>query len=292
MQWLDGRAVDGDAAPFDLNDRGLLLGDGAFDTSLAINGAVVFADRHVARLAKTCAALGFAMPSAQIAGLLQMAAAEVGTGTLRLTVTRGAGPRGLKPPADPHPRTILSARPGPPGAIWRPVTAVTAATRRNESSPTSRHKCLGYLDAVLALSAAAEAGAEDALFLNSAGRVACAAAGNIFALRGKELKTPPLDDGVLGGVVRAELLTLAPQVGLTPVEGHLVPEELAGADAVFTTNSLRLIAPIVALDGAPLATAGLAAIAGLAHALSSEIRYRHGTCPWTEKGLSAWPIFA
>ena len=290
MLWLDGRPAEHPAAPFDLRDRGLLLGDGAFDTSLAINGAVVFAERHVARLAGTCDALGIPIERAQISRLLETAAAEISTGALRLTVTRGAGPRGLRPPAEPSPCTILSAQPGSPEAAWRPLTAVTAAIRRNETSPTSRHKCLGYLDAVLAVSAAAEAGAEEALFLNTAGRVACAATGNVFALSGGTLKTPPPEEGVLAGAVRAELLALAPEVGLTPVEAPLASEELTAADVVFTTNSLRLIAPVVALDGVPLATAGLAGIARLARALAARIQHQHGPCPWLEKGLAAWPI--
>ena len=292
MQWLDGCAVDEGAARFDLNDRGLLLGDGAFDTALVINGSVVFAERHVVRLAKTCTVLGITMTPAQISDLLQMAAAHISTGTLRLTVTRGAGPRGLKPPAGLQPRTILSARSGLPEALWQPVTAVTASILRNETSPTSRHKCIAYLDAVLALSAATKAGAEDAVFLNSAGHVACASAANIFALHGQALRTPPLEDGVLEGVVRAELLRLTQKVGLMPVEGHLTPEDLTSADAVFMTNSLRLIAPILALDDMPLATEGFAAIARLASALSSAIEHRHGLCLWTEKGFSAWSIFA
>ena len=226
-------------------------------TSLAINGTVVFADRHIARLAGACEALGIPFARAQIARLLEMAAAEVSTGALRLTVTRGTGPRGLRPPAEPIPRTILAAWPGSPKAAWRSVAAVTASIRRNETSPTSRHKCLGYLDAVLAVSAAAEAGAEEALFLNTSGRVACAATGNLFALNGTTLKTPPPEEGALAGAVRAEVLALANEVGLTPVEAPLAPDELIAADAVFTTSSLRLIAPVVVLDGAPLAAAGL-----------------------------------
>lgn len=292
MLWLDGSPLPDHSAPFDLRDRGLLLGDGVFDTSLALNGSVVFAERHVARLARSCAALGIPMPAERIADLLGMAAAEIGTGSLRLTVTRGAGPRGLKPPADPHPCALLSAQPGPPVAAWRPVTAVTSAIRRNETSPTARHKCLGYLDAVMALAVAAETGAEEALFLNTMGRLASAAVGNLFLLRGDTLMTPALSEGVLDGVVRGELLALAPELGLTPVEGSLAPEALAEADAVFMTNSLRLIAPVTALDGAPLATRGVGRVAQLAAALDARLEASHGPRPWPEAAWTAWPGIA
>lgn len=290
MLWLDGVVVQGHAANFDLRDRGLLLGDGAFDTSLSINGDVILGDRHIARLASTCAALSIPMPSSRISELLQMAANKIGTGTLRLTVTRGAAPRGLAPPNSPAPCTLLSAQQGQPATIWKPVTAITSTTRRNETSLTARHKCLGYLDAVLAIASAAKTGADEALFLNSVGHVCCWTAGNIFVLDGAELKTPPLEDGVLDGIVRAELLTLAPQVGFAPVEGHLVLEDLANADAVFMTNSVRLIAPVLALDGVPLSGAGLNAVSRLAKGLSRRIEDNHGAEPWTNEGLSKWRV--
>jgi branched-chain amino acid aminotransferase len=142
---------------------------------------------------------------------------------------------------------------------------------------------------VLAVSAAAAAGAEEALFLNTSGRVACAATGNLFALNGTTLKTPPPEEGALAGAVRAEVLALANEVGLTPAEAPLTRDELTAADAVFTTSSLRLIAPIVALDGEKLATAGLVEIGRLARALSTRIQHRHGPCPWSVKGPSEWP---
>ena len=92
MFWLDGQRLTDSTVPFDLRDRGLLLGDGVFDTSLVLNGVVVFADRHWDRLAASCAAFGIPFDRDAVVATLDMAAAEVGTGALRVTVTRGAGP--------------------------------------------------------------------------------------------------------------------------------------------------------------------------------------------------------
>src|SRR5438094_518816 len=92
------------------------------------------------------------------------------------------------------------------GAI---VPGTTAARDRNAPSLAARLKTLGYLDAVLAAREAAAAGFDEALFCNTRGHVACAGTGNLFALFGQSLVTPPLTDGVLAGIVRAEILGLA-----------------------------------------------------------------------------------
>ena len=290
MLWLDGEQVSGDRAEFDLRDRGLLLGDGAFDTSLAINGQIVFGARHAARLAHTCAVLGLPVAETDIAAQLDMAAVAVGTGTVRLTVTRGVSERGLMPPEQAQPRLILSATPAGPSKAWQPVRVVTANARRNETSVTAQHKCLGYLDAILELSAAAGRGADEVLFLNTAGRVSCFGTGNVFAIHGTTLTTPPVEDGVLNGVTRDMLLALAPESNLTVAVASLSPEELHGADAVFMTNSLRLMAPVTHLDDTALSTTGTDVLRALRQGLATHIQNHHGASAWTEERFATWPV--
>ncbi len=50
MLWCDGRLVEGGTLPFDMGDRGLLLGDGVFDTALAVQGRIAFETAHIDRL--------------------------------------------------------------------------------------------------------------------------------------------------------------------------------------------------------------------------------------------------
>ncbi|WP_018263038.1 aminotransferase class IV [Methylobacterium sp. WSM2598] len=250
MPWLDGALVEGPTLPLDPADRGLTLGDGVFDTALVRDGRVIFEAAHVARLVASAAALGFPLdPAAVTAGMHAMAAGRE-RAALRTTATRGSGPRGLRPPPAPRPRLLVTAAPlADPGTAFAPLALRTTGIRRNDTSPTSRHKTLGYLDAVLAAEEAARAGADEALFLNTRGRVACAGTGSLFALIGGALVTPPLADGVLAGIVRGWILARAPDLGIAAQERSLRPEDLAGAEALFVTNSLRLIAPVRALDG-------------------------------------------
>jgi branched-chain amino acid aminotransferase len=131
--------------------------------------------------------------------------------------------------------------------VFAPLSLDIATIRRNESSPTSRLKTLNYLDAVLATAAAAEAGFDETLFMNCSGRVACAAAGNLFAVRGGQIVTPPVADGVLPGIIRAFILT---ECG--GLERSLEIADVVAADAVFVTNSLRLVAPVTRIGDTPL----------------------------------------
>lgn len=276
MLWLDGAVREGTAAPFDLSDRGLLLGDGVFDTLMVLAGRPVFAEAHRARLVGSAAALGFEVDPATVAAAVGALARAVGDGVVRVTATRGAGPRGIRPPSTPRPFLCATAAPLNPALMFRPVRLATSAIRRNETSPASRLKTLGYLDAVVASEAAAGAGADDALFLNTVGHVACTTMANVFAIVGDRLVTPPLADGVLAGIVRGAVLALAAGVGLEPREASLGPADLAAADAVFLTNSVRLVSPVVALDGAALSARAADRVEAIAAALCRRIAVEAG----------------
>lgn len=243
MIWLDGSLRE--AAAVDVADRGLLLADGLFETIAVFAGRPFRLAAHLARLTAGAAVLGLAYDRERLGEGIAILAGTLGTGhgVLRATVTRGPGPRGLALPAAPRPTLLVTAAPWTPAPAGRPITLATTAIRRNPHSPLSRLKSLACLDQVLGLREAQAAGADDALFLNTAGRVACTAMANIFAVIGGVPVTPPLGDGVLPGIMRGLL-------GAT--ERSLSRRDLEVADAVFATNSVRLVMPVSHLDGRPL----------------------------------------
>jgi branched-chain amino acid aminotransferase len=247
--WLDGCLHEKPLQPFDLTDRGLTLGDGLFDTSLARNGKIFRREAHLERFAAGAAALGIPLKIEEAAAALDALAGSIRDGALRLTLTRGGGARGLRIPDDPQPILFGAATPGRGELIFSSLALATTSIRRNETSPSSRIKTLNYLDAILANKEAQVKGADEALFENGAGHVACAATGNLFAVFGQRLVTPALSDGVLAGTVRAFILEQAKACGLEPAEETLPLAEWRKADAIFVSNSLRLLAPCRALDG-------------------------------------------
>jgi len=250
--WLNGALTT--EAVIDPSDRGFTLGDGLFETIRAVGGRGLHLRRHWRRLRAGAAVLEIMMPfsdgalSAAVRSLLEN---ETGEKTVRLTLTRGPAIRGLLPmPNSASTPTVLitTAPPVPPLPPARLVVA--GVTRRNEYSPLARIKTLSTLDALLARQEAARAGADDALLLNSQGRVAEASSSNLFFLFGEEIVTPPVAEGALPGIRRELALERLPVVE-RPV---LLEEALAAADIVLT-NSLSLRAA-ASLQGRPLPRSG------------------------------------
>jgi branched-chain amino acid aminotransferase/4-amino-4-deoxychorismate lyase len=249
--------------PFD--DRGFTLGDGLFETVLSQDGVLDLWPEHVERMTRGCATLGLPAPKEALLRTEALAALEAagltkGRAAVRLSWTAGRGGRGLERPATLAPRLSILAMPAP--APEGPARLVTASVRRNETSPVSRLKTLSYLDQVLARREALAAGGDEALMLNGAGLIACAAAANIFWMARGVLYTPAIDCGVLDGVMRARVIARSPA---RTVEVHAPAAALAEAEAVFITNSLIGLRAVAAIDGRPMG--GEARVSALRDAL-------------------------
>ena len=262
MIFLGDRLVAPAAARIDPADRGFTLGDGVFETLRAYAGRPFRLDAHLTRLEGGAAALGIPvpLPAARIAAAVAetLAANDLTTGdaAIRITLSRGPAPRGLLPPGSPRPTLMISAAACQPAPV-RPLSAVIVGIRRNEHSPLSRLKTLSYLDNVLAQREAAAQGADEAILLNTTGRLACAARANLFVLRGNTLLTPPGSEGVLPGIARAEVLSIAASLGIHAHEAPLAREALADADEAFLANSLIEVAALGSIDGHAIADGGI-----------------------------------
>lgn len=245
--WFNGALVTGPLA-IDPGDRGLLLGDGLFETVAVFAGKPVWLADHLDRLEAGAKTLGLPADRSKIEAAIAetLGASPHPHGILRITLTRGAGVRGLA--ADGNaPSLLVTLSAWVKGMLFAPAKLVTSTIRRNETSPASRLKTLSYVDNILAAREAAAAQCDDALLLNTKGRVAATTIANVFVLSGGRLATPPLTAGILPGIARRKLLTLT-----QAEERDIAPAELLLADAVFLTNSLRLVRPVHALDGRQL----------------------------------------
>jgi branched-chain amino acid aminotransferase len=140
------------------------------------------------------------------------------------------------------------------GTLNQSVSLITSRIRRNESSPAARLKLLSYADNILAAREARQAGAEDALLLNSRGYIACTTIANIVVVKGTQLSTPPVEDGALPGIIRH-------YIGAS--QKPIAPGQLLEASGVFLTNSLRIVRPVLSLDGLLLPAAAHEQIAAI-----------------------------
>jgi branched-chain amino acid aminotransferase len=245
--WLNKGLVDGKLA-VSAHDRGLNLGDGIFET-LAVNGNVpLWRFEHVERMRKAALEIGLPFPEDAVEDAIDALTDRCkGHHVLRLTLTRGEGTRGLAGGVA-KPTLIGSVTPFDETLRFQPLTLMTSTVRRNLHAPSSRLKTLSYIDNVLAAREAEANGVDDALLLNTAGRVACSTIGNIFLLVDGAVLTPSLSEGILPGIMRDSVVRLAKQAGFRMSEKQIKLSDIAGADGMFVTNSLRFVRSVTKCD--------------------------------------------
>lgn len=251
---LNGRLAAAARAAVSVFDRGLLYGDGLFETMRAYRGVPFALEDHLRRLRLSAETLGLPIPDldwpALIAALLEKNGLGRDDAWVRLTVTRGAGEPRLPPPDDPAPTSIVMAR---------PLDAAVARNQRRGVQATllpmsrdgafSEHKSLNYLPGVVGRGLAARRGAYEGLFVGPEGLIAEGTTTSVFAVRGRALLTPP-GRGILPGITRRLVLDIARDHGIDIAEHPLSTADLLGADEGFLTSSIVEIVPIVRVDDA------------------------------------------
>lgn len=264
--WLETDKADYfTSAHLPIDDRGLTYGDGLFETIRILNGQPLFFDRHFTRLTAGLAALNLpiqwdsAALHARCCKLINVN--EIKDGILRLTITRGSGPRGFAPPTDPNPTLIIQTFTSPPPArapLGEPVEpgarAILAPWRIDPANPLVHLKHLSALDKVLAKDLARQQNADDLLFLNIHGHLTEASAWNLFIVTEGQLLTPALHCGVLPGITRQLVLELAPTLGYRCAETELSLNLLTNATEAFLTNAASGIRPLTHFNHQPIAS--------------------------------------
>lgn len=255
MIYLNGSFILDNEAKLEHNDRGLLLSYGIFETMRCYQGKIFALSDHYTRLKKSADYLEipFSMTLEELSvvtkSLLERNMLEEKDASLRLTLTRGTGPRGILPPDNVKPTLMITAFPFTTH-VPKPLKVVTSTIRRNDFSPLSNIKSLCYLDSILARREAAKKGADECILLNTAGNVACASVANIFVVTSKGIITPRLEDGVLPGITRKIVIEICKSNNIPVFEEALSEINLMNAKEVFFTNRLIEIQPVVQINNA------------------------------------------
>jgi branched-chain amino acid aminotransferase len=255
--WIDGEWHDRASAKVSVFDHGLLYGDGVFEGIRVYSGKVFRLQEHLERLYDCAKAVDLVIPLAQeeFGRVIEEAVRRSGLqeAYIRPIVTRGVGDLGIDPRKCPTPTVIVIVD----GiSIWPPeryeqglsvITAGTPIPHREALSP--RVKSLNYLCHAMAKLEANNAGADEALMMDSSGHIAEGTGQNLFVLKRKVLRTPPLSAGILAGVTRAAVMELAVAAGLSVREELLNRFDVYTADEAFLTGTASEIAPIRSYDG-------------------------------------------
>jgi branched-chain amino acid aminotransferase len=259
---VNGRLQRATEACVSIFDRGLLYGDGIFETFRIYDGRPFRLDDHLRRLARSARSIGLRLPHPagwfrrQIVALLD--ANQLPDALIRLTITRGVGPAGLEVPATVSPTIMLFARPftGYPAALSRRgLTVIIANLRRAPPNATPPHaKNLNYLVGILAKRDASRRRAHDALLLSVEGHLCEGTTSNLFFVRGGTLYTPSQRTGLLAGITRHVILGLARRLHIPVRQGLFPPNKLLTADELFLTNTSYEVMPVVRVDGRRIGT--------------------------------------
>jgi len=241
-----------DGAALEATDRGLLYGDGLFETIAVINGDMPLWDRHIRRLQEGCRRLGFDCPGEdQLHQEAKSLVSDDSRCVLRIVVTRGSGGDAYRPPKATSPTRVLHRRSwGPrPESFWSQGIRVRLCdTRLAVGSPVAGLKHLNRLEQVLARREWDDPDIPEGLMLDDTGRVVEGTMTNLFVQRGKRLITPPVDRCGVAGVMRGMVMELAHEAGLELEQGRLTLNDLDNADGLFVTNAIIGIWPVRELD--------------------------------------------
>ena len=107
----------------------------------------------------------------------------------------------------------------------------------SRSQPMQAKSAANYSNAALARVEALKSGYDEAIMLNSSGKVAEGSAENIFIIKNGIIKTPPLNADILNGITRDSVIRLIKVNGIKLVEKNITVKELFKADEVFMTGT-------------------------------------------------------
>lgn len=117
--------------------------------------------------------------------------------------------------------------------------------RQEDRSLPLRGKISGaYITSSLAKTEAVESGFDEAILLNTQGKVSEASGMNVFMVRDGVLITPGSEQDILAGITRASILQVAQDLGIKTIERAVDKSELYIADEVFLSGTAARITPV------------------------------------------------
>ena len=252
--FVNGKFLPASQATVSVQDRGLLYGDGLFETIRAEAGRPLWLRQHLTRLAQSAAAINLALPpdfpwDSQIQVLLQRNGLGRGLAAVKILITRGEiAALGL--PATNQPTIIIYARQyePPPAEEYRTGWPVMSFPERRTNF-LSRHKSLNYLFCLAARQYAVDRGSREGLILETDGAVS---EGSTAGLLWQEDDTffTPLSENALPSVTVAVLQeALSHWRGIAVGAQPVTVARLCLAQGVWLANSLMGLLPVSSLDG-------------------------------------------
>lgn len=239
---------------FSAHNRGMLYGDAVFETIRYSGGKLFFWEDHYFRLMASMRILRMEIPmhftledlQDELLKLIDAEGLKDKAASVRLTVIRNEGGKYL--PEDNNVSFYAFAK-----ALNDPFFTLNEEDYEVElykdhyvnADLLSTLKTANKIIHVTGSIYAKENNYSNCLLLNTNKSVVEALNGNLFLVKGKTIKTPPLEEGCLRGIVRKQLIDIIGKLEeYTLEEAAISPFELQKADELFITNAIAGIQPI------------------------------------------------
>lgn len=227
----------------DFLDHGFLFGDSLYEVVRLYEGRIFAWSEHLMRLQSSAKALELdldpILPVLQQRVKALFQALKSPDAVCRMIVTRGVGPLHIDPRPCREPRLYLAAWPFSPNSLAPIKIAIPPMRRNHHLSLSPAVKSGNYLNNVVGLKQALDAGADDALFLNPDGELTELSTSNLAWVREGVFETPALDCGILNGITRQYFLKSS-----IVSEVKVKEDILKSVDEVFALSTLKEILPV------------------------------------------------
>ena len=259
--WHNGELVAWESAQVHVLTHGLHYGTGVFEGERCYDtphGPAIFRHRdHLQRLLDSAELyympVPFTLEELRAATHELVAANGLSECYIRPIVYRGYGQMGLNP-LDCEVAVSIAAWPwgaylGEEAAMSGVRAKVSSWRRISPDSLIPHAKASGqYLNSVLAKVESVKAGYEEAILLDAQGFVSEGTGENVYVVRDGVIFTPPQTAGILDGISRKSIITIARDLGYEVVERNLARAELYLADEVFLSGTAAELVPVREID--------------------------------------------
>jgi branched-chain amino acid aminotransferase len=254
--YLNGKIIPSKEALVSVFDHGFLYGDGIYETMRVYDRVTFMLDEHLQRLRRSASLIGLTLPldadGLKIAVYETLIANALRNAYVRLTISRGPGELGLDPDLCPQPTVAIIAqelKEYPKAYYENGISLIIPKTRRNlKEAVNPQIKSLNFLNNILAKIEAKKEGTDEAVMLNSRGKLTEGTICNLFFYKDDIVCTPSLACGILDGITRGIVIELARREGLSVREGAFTRTDLYSAEEVFVTNTTMEIMPVSKVD--------------------------------------------
>ena len=252
--YVNGEFLAEEAAKISVFDRGFLFADGVYEVSSVIGGKLIDNAAHLARLERSCKALAIDLPASgdEITAIQKelIAKNHLDEGVVYLQVTRGAADRDFPFPKAAKPSLVMFTQVKNLVASKAAETGIRVITTPDLRWGRCDIKTVQLLGAVLAKQAAADAGVDDAWFVDADGDVTEGSSNNAYIVKDGRIITRALSTALLPGITRASVVKLAAETGMAIEERPFTVAEAQGADEAFITSATTFVTPVIRIDGA------------------------------------------